>query len=146
MITAPLAPIADRSAVQGNRCRGSRRNLPSARLSILLLSPCKFRNACRWFARRYLDHYRIAPAANACSNCTRVEQPGAVLTPAVDAQPPAAEWVARQITEAFPWNEAPRYMIRDRDGIYGAVVTRRLRAMGIRDKPTAPTCWPQSGI
>ena len=49
---------------------------------------------------------------------------------------PTAEWVARQITEAFPWNEAPRYMIRDRDCIYGAVVT--LRAMGIRDKPIAP--------
>jgi hypothetical protein len=43
---------------------------------------------------------------------------------------PTAEWVARQITEAFPWNEAPHYMIRDRDRIYGAVVTRRLRAMG----------------
>src|SRR6202158_5280214 len=50
---------------------------------------------------------------------------------------PTAEWVARQITEAFPWNGAPRYMIRDRDRIYGAVVTRRLRAMGIRDKPIA---------
>jgi hypothetical protein len=48
---------------------------------------------------------------------------------------PTAEWVARQITEAFPWNGAPRHMIRDRDRIYGAVVTRRLRAMGIRDKP-----------
>jgi hypothetical protein len=34
---------------------------------------------------------------------------------------PTAEWVARQITEAFPWNEAPCYMIRDRDRIYGAV-------------------------
>src|SRR5262249_21723221 len=50
---------------------------------------------------------------------------------------PTAEWVARQITEAFPRNEASRYMIRDRDCIYGAVVTRRLRAMGIRDKPIA---------
>src|SRR5450631_3199309 len=50
---------------------------------------------------------------------------------------PTAEWVARQITEAFPWDGAPRYMIRDRDRIYGTVVTRRLRAMGIRDKPTA---------
>src|SRR5450755_2475517 len=50
---------------------------------------------------------------------------------------PTAEWVARQITEAFPWDDAPRYMIRDRDRIYGTVVTRRLRAMGIRDKPTA---------
>src|SRR5439155_5155164 len=35
-------------------------------------------------------------------------------------------------------NEAPRYLIRDRDGIYGAAVTRRIRAMGIRDKPIAP--------
>jgi hypothetical protein len=51
---------------------------------------------------------------------------------------PTAEWVARQITQAFPWNEAPPYMIRDRDSIYGAIVTRRLRAMGIRDKPIAP--------
>jgi transposase InsO family protein len=50
---------------------------------------------------------------------------------------PTAEWVARQITEAFPWNEAPRYMIRGRDRIYGSV-KRRLRAMGIRDKPIAP--------
>jgi hypothetical protein len=48
---------------------------------------------------------------------------------------PTADWIARQITEAFPWNEAPRYMIRDRDRIFGTVVTRRLRAMGIRDKP-----------
>jgi hypothetical protein len=51
---------------------------------------------------------------------------------------PTAEWIARQITEAFPWDGAPRYMVRDRDRIYGAIVTRRLRAMGIRDKPIAP--------
>jgi hypothetical protein len=51
---------------------------------------------------------------------------------------PTAEWVARQITEAFPWDTAPGYMIRDRDRIYGIVVTRRLRAMGIRDKPHQP--------
>jgi transposase InsO family protein len=51
---------------------------------------------------------------------------------------PTAEWVARQITEAFPWDGAPRYMIRDRNRIYGTVVTRRLRATGIRDKPIAP--------
>jgi hypothetical protein len=46
---------------------------------------------------------------------------------------PTAEWVARQITDAFPWDEAPRYLIRDRDRVYGATVTRRMRAMGIRD-------------
>ena len=59
---------------------------------------------------------------------------------------PTAEWVARQITEAFPWDGAPRYMIRDRDHIYGAVVTRRLRAMRIRDKPTAPASPWQNGF
>ena len=59
---------------------------------------------------------------------------------------PTAEWVARQITEAFPWNEPPRYMIRDRDRIYGAVVTRRLRAIGIRDKPITPGSPWQNGF
>ena len=59
---------------------------------------------------------------------------------------PTAEWVAHQITEAFPWNEAPRYMIRDRDRIYGTVVTRRLRAMGIRDEPIAPASPWQNGF
>jgi len=59
---------------------------------------------------------------------------------------PTAEWVARQITEAFPWDGAPGYMIRDRDRIYGAVVTRRLRAIGIRDKPTAPASPWQNGF
>jgi transposase InsO family protein len=56
------------------------------------------------------------------------------------------EWVARQITEAFPWEEVPSYMIRDRDRIYGGIVTRRLRAMGIRDKPIAPALPWQNGF
>jgi len=59
---------------------------------------------------------------------------------------PTAEWVARQITEAFPWDEAPHYLIRDRDRIYGSVVRRRLRVMGIRDKPTAPASPWQNGF
>ena len=59
---------------------------------------------------------------------------------------PTAEWIARQITEAFPWNEAPRYLIRDRDRIFGAIVTRRLRAMGIRDKPIAPASPGQNAF
>src|SRR5258708_4450868 len=59
---------------------------------------------------------------------------------------PTAEWVARQITEAFPWDGAPRSMIRDRDRIYGTVVPRRLRTMGIRDKPTAPASPWQNGF
>jgi transposase InsO family protein len=59
---------------------------------------------------------------------------------------PTAEWVARQLTEAFPWDGPPRYLIRDRDRIYGSIVTRRLRAMGIRDKPTAPGSPWQNGF
>jgi transposase InsO family protein len=59
---------------------------------------------------------------------------------------PTAEWIARQLTEAFPWDEAPRYLIRDRDRIYGTVVTRRLRAMGIQDKPTASASPWQNGF
>jgi transposase InsO family protein len=51
-----------------------------------------------------------------------------------------------QITEAFPWAEAPRYLIRDRDRAYGAAVTRRLRAMGILDKPIAAGSPWQNGF
>ena len=59
---------------------------------------------------------------------------------------PTAEWIARQITEAFPWDDAPQHLIRDRDRIYGTIVTRRLRAMGIRDKPTPPASPWQNGF
>jgi len=59
---------------------------------------------------------------------------------------PTADWIARQLSEAFPWNEAPQYVIRDRDCIYGTVVTRRLRAMGIRDKPIAAASPWQNGF
>jgi hypothetical protein len=41
------------------------------------------------------------------------------------------EWVARQLTEAFPWDKAPGYLIRDNDRIYGNIVLRRVRTMGI---------------
>ena len=50
---------------------------------------------------------------------------------------PTAEWVARQLTEAFPWREAPQHLVRDRDAVYGRTFAKRLNAMGIRDHPTA---------
>ncbi len=53
-------------------------------------------------------------------------------------QSPTAKWIARQLTEAFPWDEAPGYLILDNDRVYGDVVQRRIRGMGIRDKPIAP--------
>ena len=58
---------------------------------------------------------------------------------------PSAEWVARQLTEAYGWQPAPRYIIRDRDRVYGDIFTRRLRAMGIRDRPIAPRSPWQNG-
>src|SRR5246127_317546 len=58
---------------------------------------------------------------------------------------PTSEWIARQITDAFPWDEAPDYLIRGRDASYGSAVTKRLAAMGIRDHPTAPRSPWQNG-
>jgi len=51
---------------------------------------------------------------------------------------PTSEWIARQLTEACGWEQAPQYLIRDRDRAYGAVVTQRLRTLGIRDRPISP--------
>src|SRR5712672_3034465 len=58
---------------------------------------------------------------------------------------PTAEWIANQVTEACGWEQAPRYLIRDRDGAYGEVFIRRLRSMGIRDRPTSPRSPWQNG-
>jgi len=51
---------------------------------------------------------------------------------------PTAEWIARQVTEAFPWDEAPDHLLRDRDASYGNTYKKHLQAMGIRDGPVAP--------
>ena len=51
---------------------------------------------------------------------------------------PTAEWLSHQISEAFPWDRAPQHLVRDRDGAFGETFKRRLHAMGIRDRPTAP--------
>src|SRR5271157_4739638 len=60
-----------------------------------------------------------------------------ILRTAVTEHPTAA-WVSRQVTEAFPWNTAPRYLLRDRDSSYGADFCNRVEAMGIREVITAP--------
>ncbi len=67
-----------------------------------------------------------------------------VLHHAVTAHP-SAEWIARQIVEAFPWDEAPAYVVRDRDAVYGQVVKRRRRGSGIRDRPITPRSPWQNG-
>jgi hypothetical protein len=60
-------------------------------------------------------------------------------------QNPTAEWIACQLTEAVPWDKTPGYLIRDDDRIYGEAAQRRIRAMGIRDKPIAPRSPWQNG-
>jgi transposase InsO family protein len=58
---------------------------------------------------------------------------------------PTAEWLARQLTEAFPWASAPTYLVRDNDRAYGNVFRRRVMAMGIRDRPISPASPWQNG-
>jgi transposase InsO family protein len=58
---------------------------------------------------------------------------------------PTAEWIAQQLVEAFGWRDLPRYVIRDRDSIYGAGFIQCVRAMGIRDRPTPARSPWQNG-
>ena len=51
---------------------------------------------------------------------------------------PTQDWLSRQMTEAFPWDTAPRYLLRDRDTAYGPAFRHRVRAMGITEVITAP--------
>jgi putative transposase len=51
---------------------------------------------------------------------------------------PTAHWTAQQIIEAFPWGTAPRYLLRDRDAIFGNPFQRRVESMGIEQVLTAP--------
>ena len=51
---------------------------------------------------------------------------------------PGAQWTAQQVVEAFPEDTAPKYIIRDRDGIYGAYFKRRVESLGIEEILTAP--------
>jgi len=67
-----------------------------------------------------------------------------LVTIAVTANP-TDQWIAGQLTDAFPWDEAPGYLLRDRDGALGPAYTRRIRTMGIRDHPTAPRSPWQNG-
>jgi len=58
---------------------------------------------------------------------------------------PTAQWIAGLVTDAFPWDEAPSHLIRDRDGVFGPAYTHRIRSMRIRDHPTAPRSPWQNG-
>ena len=51
---------------------------------------------------------------------------------------PSAEWTAQQMREAFPWDSAPRYLLRDRDRIFGQDFVQQVRGMGIKQVLSAP--------
>jgi putative transposase len=51
---------------------------------------------------------------------------------------PTAEWAAQQVIEAFPWDEASRYLLRDGDRVYGAAFRQRVRHMGVEEVLSAP--------
>ena len=60
---------------------------------------------------------------------------------------PTAEWTAQQLPEAFPWETAPRYLLRDRDRIFGADFVEQVKAMGIKQvsrRPGRPGSEPTS--
>jgi transposase InsO family protein len=58
---------------------------------------------------------------------------------------PTAEWIANQLTAACGWEQVPRYLIRDRDACYGSTFIRRVRSLGIRDRPTSARSPWQNG-
>lgn len=58
---------------------------------------------------------------------------------------PTAEWIANQLTAACGWEQVPRHLIYDRDACYGGIFVRRVRSLGIRDRPTSPRSPWQNG-
>jgi putative transposase len=54
------------------------------------------------------------------------------------SQNPTLVWFSRQMAEAFPWDTAPRYLLRDRDASYGPVFGDRVRVMGMKEVVSAP--------
>ena len=60
---------------------------------------------------------------------------------------PTAEWTAQQMREAFPWESAPRYLLRDRDRIFGKNFVDQVKAMGIKQVLSAPRSpWQRAYI
>ena len=73
---------------------------------------------------------------SACASSWRMSAGGSCT--ATLTKHPTAQWTAQQIVDAFPWDEAPRSLIRDRDGVYGEYVQRRVKNRGIAEVTIAP--------
>jgi len=60
---------------------------------------------------------------------------------------PTAEWTVQQLRNAFPWDSAPRYLLRDRDRIFGKDFVEQVKAMGIKQVLSAPRClWQRAYV
>jgi hypothetical protein len=102
----------------------------------LLRKGCRFRKPSPWksFPRNHMEGIAsiglfVVPTIAFQQLGHRRRQTAVAVT-----QNPTAEWLARQITEALPWDSAPKYLLRDNDGAFGLAFKARIRAMGSRDR------------
>ena len=62
-------------------------------------------------------------------------------------QHPTAAWLSQQVVEAFPWDTAPSFLLRDRDALYGSVFSKRVAAMEVTEVVTAPSSpWQNTHV
>jgi transposase InsO family protein len=60
---------------------------------------------------------------------------------------PSAEWTVQQLREAFPWDRSPRYLLRDRDRIFGQEFVQQIKVMGIKQVLSAPRSpWQRAHV
>lgn len=81
---------------------------------------------------------RSLPSAIKSTSCDVLSHDRRKVLPFNVTAHPTAEWVYQQLVQAFPYDTMPRYIIRDRDAIFGAQVERFLKDTGIHEVLTAP--------
>ena len=94
------------------------------------------RSTCSWFRRSHFGCY---------TDCSFSDTAGGELCGLASPRIPLPNGSLAKSREACGWEAAPTYLVRDRDRVYGEAFTRRIRAMGIRDRPTAPRSPWQNG-
>src|SRR5215471_19321039 len=89
------------------------------------------------WSRRTSSSCRPSPSGFSMSSSSWRTRGGASTISNVTSHP-SSEWAAQQMIEALPWDNVPRYLLRDRDAIYGESFRARVRGMGVREVLTAP--------
>jgi len=101
------------------------------------------RTVLAWQRKRFRDHWtklseRGRPGRPPVCKEIRALIPKMSAANVVWGSPRTAQWTGQQIVEAFPWDTVPKYLLRDRDAIYGSQFQRRVKSMGIEEVLTAP--------